>query len=178
MLSPFSTLMCFATSFNLFFGILFSGTTSPGSFRDIYSDKFIEFIASFFSPPRYFIETMMVSEFRVLPSQTGMTLQADMAPGLPFNVMDDVFKIGQKDMPNASTQSYNGWYQLFLAPFLVGITVRFLGAVLVSVVLKYCTKCKNTVVPLTRRQLTFSFLLLRSILATDHNKRNLPFSQN
>lgn len=118
--------------FNLFFGILFSGTTSPGSFRDIYSDKFIEFIASFFSPPRYFIETMMVSEFRVLPSQTGMTLQADMAPGLPFNVMDDVFKIGQKDMPNASTQSYNGWYQLFLAPFLVGLTVRFLGAVLIN----------------------------------------------
>jgi len=128
---PAKSVVLVISFFNLFFGILFSGTTSPGKFKDIYDDSVIEFIAGFFSPARYFIETMMLSEFRVLPPQTGVTLYAGLAPNLPINVLTDVFNVGRDDVNDATKQTLDGWYHAMLAPLFVGFTTRLLGAILI-----------------------------------------------
>ena len=84
-----------------------------------------------FSASRHFVETMLVSELRTLPPQSGFTLseEFDSVVSVPnaFNVM----MWAQHDMPEVSRQTSDGWYQQILPPFLVGLSVRLLGALLV-----------------------------------------------
>jgi len=132
--------------FTVFFGVLFSGLLSPTTFSDIYDKKISAFISGMFSASRHFIETMLVSELRTLPPQSGFSLQVDNLVSLDgiianFGVDTPDFRLlnafnavnlAQHDMPEASYQSNSGWYNQILPPFFVGLTIRFGGALLIN----------------------------------------------
>jgi len=130
--------------FSVFFSILFSGLLSPATFSDIYDNKITAFLSGMFSAPRYFIETMLVSELRTLPPQSGFTLpvyKVSSLEGMITNFSLDtsnsrllnafnLANLAQHDMPEATNQTNSGWYYQILPPFFVGLTIRFGGALL------------------------------------------------
>mmetsp|Transcript_20466 Transcript_20466/g.33924 ORF Transcript_20466/g.33924 Transcript_20466/m.33924 type:complete len:1212 (+) Transcript_20466:224-3859(+) len=111
--------------FMAFFGLLFGGTTPPVEYKDMYADDGTAkaLFAAFFSPPRFFTETIAVSDLKCLPPQTGFT-QTDEAYNFPDG--KDSFawvSLGQNDS-NVTDLSSNGWYWGILPGFLVGLTIR------------------------------------------------------
>jgi len=116
------------------------------AFADIYDKKISAFISGMFSASRHFIETMLVSELRTLPPQSGFSLQVDNLVSLDgiianFGVDTPDYRLlnafnaanlAQHDMPEASYQSNSGWYKQILPPLLVGLTIRFGGALLIN----------------------------------------------
>ena len=106
-----------------------------------------------FSSSRFFTETLLVSENRVLPPQTGWTLRDYNVPDAlssyineQLNIMTEseeqdvkelngfhIMQYAQQDLDSASTQSSSGWYYLMAAAFFVGLTIRFGGVLLVCV---------------------------------------------
>jgi len=129
--------------FTILFSILFGGFMSPGTWKAIYNTKVITFISGMFSSSRHLAETMLVSQLRTLPQQSGWTLQKP----FPDSIIDQfeninfdykkyknlfaVQSLAQTNMPDASIQSHFGWYHQILPPFLVGLTVRLGGALLI-----------------------------------------------
>jgi len=151
----------------LFFCALFSGTTPPALFQDIYSNKVTEFIAGMFSAARFYAETMIVSELRALPPQSGYTISEEIrlnagAAGVSGSDEVNAFNIlglAQNDVDNVSIQSSSGWYQQMLPPFLVGLTVRFLGVLL----LHACNRpeqAKSSILTEMKRNLSYFLEIL------------------
>ena len=101
------------------------------TFAVIYNGKVSGFVGGMFSASRHFVETMLVSESRALPPQSGYTLTEEFETIIPVGNAFDLMYLAQHDMPEASKQSRNGWYQQLLTPFLVGLAVRFGGLLLV-----------------------------------------------
>lgn len=130
---PPKNVVLFIGFFVVFFGLLFSGTLSPTTFEVIYNGKVSGFVGGMFSASRHFVETMLVSESRTLPPQSGYTLTEEFETIIPVGNAFDLMYLAQNDMPEASKQSRNGWYQQLLAPFLVGLAVRFGGLILLHV---------------------------------------------
>ena len=114
-----------------------------------------------FSSSRYFTETLLVSDNRALPPQTGWTFkdysvspelssyindQLDIAVDIDttdqfdtkkFNVLN-IMQLAQQDIDEASTQSSSGWYYQAATPFFVGLTIRFAGVLLVRFPFRKC----------------------------------------
>ena len=110
---------------------------------EIYENKFMALITGMFSSARYFTETMIVSENRVLPPQSGWTVQEEDAPiklvdnGFSLEALNgfNIAKYAQHDLDRASRQSTNGWYHQIIPPIFVGLTIRFGGVLLVRAIL-------------------------------------------
>ena len=125
------------------------------TFTDIYSNKLIAFISGMFSTSRFFLETMIVSEYRALPPQTGWTLTGDDMPSYDSSdivsklhvkkVSDlntfNILQLAHQDIHEASHQSSSGWYYQILPSFFVGLTIRFGGAFLVRALLPKSCIC-------------------------------------
>lgn len=110
--------------FMAFFGLMFGGTTPPVTYEDIYESQAVALFSAFFSPPRFFTETLAVSDLKCLPSQTGFSVDAD-ATSFPADKNSFYFvSLGQDD-PYVTDQSWDGWYWNALPAFMVGLTVRF-----------------------------------------------------
>jgi len=80
-----------------------------------------------FGPTRYFIETMVVSEKRTLPVQSGYSVNLTDPDSSSFDFgwsSLGITKTAQNDLENALEQSNKGWYWNFFAAFFVGLTVR------------------------------------------------------
>ena len=65
-----------------------------------------------------------VGEYRCLPEQTGYTISAD-AVNREWNTSLIVFLGYAGHDPNATIQSFDGWYWSVLPSVLVGLTVRY-----------------------------------------------------
>jgi len=142
--------------FNFIFGALFCGYMPPGTYDNIYHSKITMFFAGMLSTTRYFVESLLVSEFRVMPSHYGWTYLSPLwekfgpdyletKAASASDEIDEVVKmiydlnafrfldVALHDMPNVTNQTAEGWYYNMLAPVLVGLTVRFLGAILLNI---------------------------------------------
>ena len=85
-----------------------------------------------FSPTRYFVESMAVSEQRNLPAQTGFTHVAGDATEFPMEANSfNLIGIAQRDMPGITVQTRSGWYWSVLPSFLIGVVIRLAGFLLV-----------------------------------------------
>lgn len=94
--------------------------------KDIYSSDGTALFSAFFSAPRFFTETLAVSDFKCLPSQSGFT-QAEDATGFPDGVGSfSVIPLGQND-GTVTARSTDGWYWNALPAFFVGLSIRLLA---------------------------------------------------
>merc|ERR1712226_1636737 len=97
--------------FMAYCGIQFSGQLAPVNFKDMYNNKALLIFASFFSPVRFFVEQMAVSEQRALPPQSGFT-QEDDYNSLNFPMEFNSFNLigsAQLDIDTVKRQSRSGW---------------------------------------------------------------------
>mmetsp|Transcript_15252 Transcript_15252/g.18569 ORF Transcript_15252/g.18569 Transcript_15252/m.18569 type:complete len:1068 (+) Transcript_15252:124-3327(+) len=109
------------------FGLLFSGVLSPVQYEELYNNRGTEIFSAFVSPARFFIEAMMVSEFKCLPQQSGFTSNASNAQDFPAELSSfALLNLGSND--NEITDvSCGGWWWFVLPSFLVGLTIRFVA---------------------------------------------------
>jgi len=101
---------------------VFGGGMKPYNFKRLYEDPLLNFISGFFSPPRYFIESLVISDFKILPEQTGFTTTTLMGD-LPFNNSFVYTGVGMLDK-SLTVQSSYGWFWAWPIMLAVGITIR------------------------------------------------------
>jgi ABC-type multidrug transport system ATPase subunit len=109
-----------------FFGLMFGGASPPVEYPEIYKEgnAAIALVSAFFSPTRFFKETLIVSDQKCLPPQTGFT-QAEDTYNFPQHLDSfSLIQMGQLDS-SVNTPSCSGWYWGILPAVLVGFTVRF-----------------------------------------------------
>lgn len=93
-----------------------------------------EVLCGVLSPTRFFTESMVVSEYRCLPEQTGFTYDVEIATN--FSVSDSTFSTlnyGLRDVDTMTERSCSGWFWGAPPFFLVGLTLRVLSCVLLHV---------------------------------------------
>jgi len=108
--------------FMAFFSLQFSGQMAPATYKEIYEQTFKQLLAGMFGPTRYFIETMVVSEKRTLPVQSGYSVNLTDPDSSSFDFgwsSLGITKTAQNDLENALEQSNKGWYWNFFAAFLL-----------------------------------------------------------
>lgn len=109
------------------FGLLFSGVLSPVEYKDLYASAETEIFSAFVSSPRFFIETMIVSEYQCLPVQSGFTVNAIDAPKFEMELNSfSLLGLGKNDN-QISKLSCEGWWWFVLPSFMVGLTIRFVA---------------------------------------------------
>lgn len=111
-------------------------------YEDIYEGRgIVAILSGLFSPARFFIETMVVSDQRCLPPQTGftMTKEATMLPLTSFDIVHEA----QLDKQEVTIQSCNGWHWAMLPLFLVGLSVRGTSWALINIVQRN-RQCKES----------------------------------
>jgi hypothetical protein len=116
------------------FEVLRSHLKYSKSAIDIYSGRAIALLSAFFAPPRFFTETLTVSDQKCLPSQTGFTIDKENATD--YESINDSFnqtQLGQLD-PNLTNHSCGGWYWGVLPAVLVGVTIRFVAFGVIHIV--------------------------------------------
>jgi hypothetical protein len=101
------------------------------SFPDIYANNGIAVISAFVSSPRFFTETLTVSDFKCLPPSSGYTIANNFKKTFP--VGKDSFSfvhLGQHDS-HVNEGNCGGWNWGMFPAFMVGLTLRFiaLGAI-------------------------------------------------
>lgn len=79
---------------------------------------------AFFSSPRFFTETIIVSDMKCLPAQTGFTVAVDAINFPKEKSSFHVFSWGMNDS-SVTDPSCSGWYWNVLPAVMVGITLRF-----------------------------------------------------
>jgi hypothetical protein len=118
--------------FMAFSGLLFSGASDPILYPDIYSNPIIGLFCGFFSPTRYFTESLAVSEHRCMPVQSGFT--QSLAPNFPPDkTAFAILGLAQNDS-SVGNRSCNGWFWYVLPAICVGLTVRLVAGGLIHVV--------------------------------------------
>jgi len=116
-----------------FFNIFLSGGLVPLDFKAIYNSPILLVISSMLAPGRYFLETMIASEYRCLPEQTGFTVKEN-TTSIPDEYLSfNAINVGVWD-ENIHTQSCNGWYGGYLPAFFVGLTLRLIAGGLLHAV--------------------------------------------
>jgi len=110
--------------------VCLSGAVAPVEYFDIYSDNTIKQLSSFFSPGRYFIETMVVSEMKCLPSQTGFTVDRDATRFLPQGSSFSILGLAQDDI-DVTERSCRGWSWGLFQAFSVGLIIRYASGLLI-----------------------------------------------
>lgn len=118
--------------FMAFSGLLFSGASPPVLYADIYENPGVALFCGFFSPTRYFTESLAVSEHRCMPVQSGFTQY--IAPNFPpdetaFAIMG----LAQNDS-TVGEHSCGGWFWYVLPGFFAGLTIRMAAGGLIHVI--------------------------------------------
>ena len=86
--------------------------------------NFEALFSAFVSTPRFFIETLVVSEYKCLPSQTGYTVSNKVSN---FPEGEDSFAfvhLGRNDS-EVNGLHCDGWYLGCIQAFFVGLTIRY-----------------------------------------------------
>lgn len=118
--------------FMAFSGLLFSGASPPILYPDIYSNAIIGLFCGFFSPTRYFTESLAVSEHRCMPVQSGFPQYN--APNFPPDkTAFAILGLAQNDA-SVNNRSCEGWFWYVSPCIVVGITIRVLAGGLIHVV--------------------------------------------
>ena len=111
--------------FMAFCGLLISGAFPPTTYEKMYEEGGLtEHIPAWFSPTRWFYESLMVGDLRCFPEQTGMTVADESKNYDRANTVMHKLGLAWHD-PNASQRSCDGWYFNVLPAILVGLTIRF-----------------------------------------------------
>lgn len=121
--------------FSLFTSLLLAGAPStPIEYEGMYDTPFLNILSSFLSPPRFLLESLAINEFKSTPEQHGFTVMfenTDFVNG--FNAVG----VGGGDA-DVYVGSKAGWYWGVAPAFFVGLFLRTLGFILVSILhLKY-----------------------------------------
>jgi len=118
--------------FMAFSGLLFSGASPPVLYYDLYNSPALALFCGFFSPARYFTESLAVSEQRCLPAQSGFT--QDAAPNFPPDGTSfSILGLAQNDS-HVGNQTCDGWFWYVLPCIFAGLTVRVAAGGLIHVV--------------------------------------------
>ena len=124
----------------IFFGLIFSGYLEPILYIDIYNETGVGIISGLLSPSRFFLESLMVNEYRATPVQHGHTVKFEETMS---TTSYDTFKANSKFIdgfsyrglamndPSVTVKTSGGWYWSVLPCIFVGLAVRFLALVLV-----------------------------------------------
>ena len=128
-------------------------------YNDLYNDNRLLVMASFLSPARFFVETMVVSDQRCLPQQTGFT--EDHASALPLSSFD-VIGTAQLDRKNVVTQTCGGWYWGSLRMFMMGLAIRLFSALLIHLVSRN-KQCKPPVHEIIQGKMAWFQVVLMSV---------------
>jgi len=118
--------------FTIFTSLLLAGV--PGTaidYQKMSESSFLNGVSSFLSPTRFFMESLIVDEFKTMPEQHGFTTtkinvadsEASFTNGFTY------LHYGAGD-PDVSKRSRNGWYWGVLPSLFVGLTIRSLGFIL------------------------------------------------
>ena len=97
-------------------GTILSGSMTVLTHHDINDSIFLSLFVGLTSSTKWFVEWMLVSDFKALPPQYGYT-----APKLNYF---ELIGYAYNDMDTASTQGLDGWYFNFLPMVAVGFTMR------------------------------------------------------
>ena len=125
----------------IFLGLLLSGYLPPVTYEDIYSKSGIGIISGLLSPSRFFMESLMVNEYRSTPLQHGHTINFEESMNATFyedfrtrTKFFDAFSYrGLAENDSSVTVRTNmGWYWGVLPSIFVGLAIRFLALILVS----------------------------------------------
>lgn len=133
-LVPLDSVSTFVSFFMAFFGLLFCGKVSPGTYTNLYgSNPVLAVFAGFISPLRFFVEGLAVSEAKCLPAQSGFTVGPD-AFNYPeyesnYPYENSLTYMAHTDLTSVVVFSCDGWFWWVGAAFAVGITVRIAGGV-------------------------------------------------
>lgn len=91
------------------------------------------------SATRFFQESMVVSEYRCLPEQSGFTFNEEATNLLgnydtssSVNVFSN-FNLARRDLDVVIEQSCSGWYWGMLPSFFVGLTLRAIACVFLHI---------------------------------------------
>jgi len=100
--------------FNAFFGLLFCGKVAPGTYMKLYENKALAIFSGFFSPLRFVVEGIAVSEAKCLPNQSGYTVGAN-AFNYPifynsYPYWKDLTYMAHTDLSSATVSSCGGWF--------------------------------------------------------------------
>ena len=118
--------------FMAFSGLLFSGASPPILYPDIYNNAISGIFCGFFSPTRYFTESLAVSEHRCMPEQSGFT--QSVAPNFPPDkTAFAILGLAQNDS-SVGNRSCHGWFWYVLPGIVVGLTIRVMAGGLIHVV--------------------------------------------
>ena len=118
--------------FMAFSGLLFSGASPPVLYVDIYDNPAIGLFCGFFSPTRYFTESLAVSEHRCMPVQSGFTQYV--APNFPPDSTSfAILGLAQNDS-TVGERSCNGWFWYVWPCVMAGFTIRVAAGGLIHIV--------------------------------------------
>jgi len=124
--------------YNAAIGLLFCGALGPGTFLNLYHNTGIAVIAGLFSPLRFFVESMAVSEATCLPVQGGYTIGSN---AFNFTSYEKEYSYwwGNTYMAHTSAdnnvdssaleQHCGGWFWWLPASIAVGIMIRIAGGI-------------------------------------------------
>ena len=125
----------------IFFGLLLSGFLEPFTYEDIYGKSGLGVVSGLLSPSRFFMESLMVNEYRGTPLQHGHTVIFENSMNRTFyeefrtrTKFFDAFSyrgLAQNDS-SVTLQTNMGWYWGVLPSIFVGLAVRILALILVS----------------------------------------------
>lgn len=127
--------------FVIFTSLLFAGAPStPIEYKSMYSSSFNNILSSFLSPPRFFLESLAINEFKTAPEQHGFTVKS--------NYGFSTIGVGEGDS-NVFVKSRSGWYWGLAPAIFVGLTIRTLGFILVRKMTILYLKDYLTIINLT-----------------------------
>ena len=116
--------------------MLFCGKITPAMFSDIYNNPALAIFSGFFSPLRFFVEGICVSEAKCFPVQSGYTVSPD---AFNFPVFKESYSywyestyMAHTDIDEAIVQSCHGWYWWVPASVAVGVTIRLAGCIAIN----------------------------------------------
>ena len=97
-------------------------------FPEMYKNPAMNLFCSFFSSPRFFTETLSVSDAKCLPSQSGFTVSTNPdSVNFPEGKSSfDMLFWGQNDL-HITDAGCNGWYWNVWPALFVGLTLRYLS---------------------------------------------------
>ena len=113
-----------------FSSLCLCGLLNPITYGFIYSNSEISLMSGIFSPTRFFIESMIVGEYRCLSSQYGYVVDSD-ANGISFE--STIFYqrgMGLWDSEHLKHQSCTGWFWGVFPSVMVGLSLRCTGLII------------------------------------------------
>ncbi len=115
--------------FSIFTALLLSGAPStPVEYESMYDVPILNAFSSFIGSPRFFIESLVINEYKTTPEQHGFTWTNTSSE---FDKIAFFSGLGGND-PDVYEVSKNGWFWGVLPSIFVGLTIRTLGFILVG----------------------------------------------